>query len=76
MFCSTTELLNTEPRHLEKVFIEKNNYPKWEIRQVFTQVKFIYDSNLSPPAIETIEVPAWKWKSYQKAYVTSTLSKR
>ena len=28
------------------------------IRQIFTQVKFINDSNLSPPTIETIEVPA------------------
>ena len=28
------------------------------IWQIFAQVKFINDSNLSPPTIETIEVPA------------------
>ena len=55
--CSTAELLDTELKHLKKVFVEKNNYPKWVPRQVFTQAKFINDSNLSPPTIETIEVP-------------------
>ena len=28
MICSTTELLDTELKYLEKVFVEKNNYPK------------------------------------------------
>ena len=36
----------------------KNNYSKWVIRHTFTQLKFINDSNLPPPTIETIEVPA------------------
>ena len=57
MICSTTEFLDTELKHLEEVFVEKNNYPKWVFRQIFTQVEFIHDSNLSPPTIETIEVP-------------------
>ena len=38
--------------------MEKNNYLKWVIKQIFTQVKFINDSNLSPPTIETIDVTA------------------
>ena len=38
--------------------MEKNNYPKWVIKQIFTPVKFINDSNLSPPTIETIDVTA------------------
>ena len=42
----------------QKIFVEKNNYPKWVIRKVFTQVKFINDSNLSPATIDTIGVPA------------------
>ena len=58
MICSTTELLDTEIKYLEKVLVVKNNYPKWIIRQIFTQVKFINDSDLSPPVMETIEVPA------------------
>ena len=38
--------------------MEKNNYRKWEIRQIFTQVKFINSSNVSLHTIQTIEVPA------------------
>ena len=57
MIFSTTELLDTELKHLEKVFAEKNNHTKWIIRQVFSKVKFINDINLLPPTIETIEVP-------------------
>ena len=54
--------------------MEKNNYPKWVIRQIFTQVKFINDSNLSPPTIETIEVPANENETVtKKKYVTFTL---
>ena len=56
--CSIRELLDTELKHLEKDFVEKNYYPKWIIRQVLTQVKLISDSNLSPSTIETIEVSA------------------
>ena len=37
--------------------MEKNDFPKWVIRQIFTQVNFFNDSNLSPTTIETIEVP-------------------
>ena len=56
MICSITELFDTELRYLEKVFVEKNYYLKWVIRQILTQVKFIDGSNLSAPTIETIEV--------------------
>ena len=57
MIWSTIELLETELKYLGKVFVEKKNYPKWVIRQIFTQVKFITGSNLSLPTIETIQVP-------------------
>ena len=39
LVCSTETHLKEELTHLEKVFIEKNNYPKYVINQVFTQVK-------------------------------------
>ena len=52
VMCSNRKLLDTELKYLEKVFMEKNNYPKWVIRQIFTQVKFVHGSNLSPPTIE------------------------
>ena len=39
LVCSTETYLKEELTHLEKVFIEKNNYPKYVINQVFTQVK-------------------------------------
>ena len=69
--CSTTELLDTEVKHLDKVFVEKDNYPKWVIRQIFTLGKS------SPPTIGTIEVPANDNGTVtKKAYVTSTLSRR
>ena len=68
MICSTIELFDTELKHLKKVFVEKNNYPKWLIRQIFTQVKFINDSNLSPPSIETIQVPANENETVTKNY--------
>ena len=58
MIFSTTELLDTEVKYLEKAFVQKNNYRKWVIRQIFTQVKFINGSNVSLPTIQTIEVPA------------------
>ena len=50
--------MDTELKHLEKDFVEESSYSKWVIRHFFTQVKFINDSNLSPPTIETIDVPA------------------
>ena len=37
--CSTETYLKEENTHLEKVFIEQNKYPKYVIKQVFTQVK-------------------------------------
>ena len=74
---STIELLDTELKYLEKIFVEKNNYPKWVTRQVFTQVKFINSSNLSPPTIETIEVAVNENKTVaKKVYVTFTLPRR
>ena len=39
LVCSTESYLKEELTHLEKVFTEKNNYPKYVINQVFTQVK-------------------------------------
>ena len=56
--CSTETYLKEELTHLEKVFIEKNNYPKNVIKQVFTQVKEErrnrnYNSNMK----NSIEVP-------------------
>ena len=75
MICSTTELLDTELKYLQ-VFVEKNNYPKWVIKQIFAQVKFIISSNSSPP-IETIELPANENETVtKKAYVTFTLPRR
>ena len=59
-------IIGHERNHLEKVFVEKNNYPKWIIRQILTQVKLINDSDLSPPTIETIEVLANENKTVTK----------
>ena len=73
MTCLTKELLDTELKHLEKVYVEKNNYPKWVIRQVITQGKFINDSNLSPPTIETIEVLAHENETVTKKYMLKAL---
>ena len=58
LVCSTETYLKEELTHLEKVFIEKNNYPKNVIKQVFTQVKEKrrnrnYNSNMK----NSIEVP-------------------
>ena len=69
MIRSTTELLDTEINYLEKVFVEKNNYPKWVIKQIFTQVKFINGTSLSPPIIETIEVPANENETVKKKHM-------
>ena len=76
MICSTTELLDTEIKYLDKVFVEKNNYPKWVIREIFTHAKFINGSNLSPPTIEPIEVPANENETLTKKHVTFTLPRR
>ena len=56
MIYSTTELMDTELKYF-KVFVEKNNYPNWVIREIFIQVKINNDSNSSPLSIETVEVP-------------------
>ena len=69
MIWSTTELWDTETKHLEKVLVQKNNYPKWVIRHIFIQVKFINGSNLSPPTIKTIEVPANEIETVTKKHV-------
>ena len=58
LVCSTETYLKEELTHLEKVFIEKNNYPKYVIKQVFTQVKEEqknrnYNNNMK----NSIEVP-------------------
>ena len=39
LICSIEELLKEELEHLEKVFREKNNFPKWVIRNVMNEVK-------------------------------------
>ena len=39
LICSTEELLNEELKHLEKVFREKNHFPKWVIRNVMNDAK-------------------------------------
>ena len=36
IICSTTELLGTELKHLEGVFVEENNHHKWIIRMAFS----------------------------------------
>ena len=69
MICSTIELLHNELKHLEEVFADKNNNRKWVIRHVSTQVKFINDINLSPPTIETIELPANENKAVTKKHM-------
>ena len=66
MICSTTGLVDTKLKYLEKFFVKKNNYPKLVIRQVFTPVKFINDRNLSPP---TIEFPANENKTVTKKHM-------
>ena len=76
MIWSTTELLDTELKYLEKVFVEKNNYLKWVIKHIFTQVKFINGSNSSPPTIETIEVPANENETVTKKHIPFTLPRR
>ena len=69
MICSTTELLDTELKDLEKVLMERNNYPKWVIRQIFTQVEFINGSNLLPASIETVAIPANENKTLRKKHM-------
>ena len=69
MICSTTELLDTELKDLEKVLMERNNYPKWVIRQIFTQVDFINGSNLLPASIETVAIPANENKTVRKKHM-------
>ena len=39
LICSIEELLKEELEHLEKVLREKNNFPKWVIRNVMIEVK-------------------------------------
>ena len=74
MICSTTELLDTDRKYLGKVFLEKNNYPKWVIRHIFRQVKFINGTNLSPPTIETIEIPANENETVTKKHMLNLSS--
>ena len=35
LICSTQDLLKTELNHIQKVFIEINNFPLWVIKQIF-----------------------------------------
>ena len=37
--CSTEYLMKKELLHLEKILISKNNYPRWVIKQILTQVE-------------------------------------
>ena len=45
--CSTEYLLKKELLHLEKIFISKNNYPRWVIKQILTQVEKQQERNNS-----------------------------
>ena len=36
--CSTENHLKEELRYLEKVFVEKNNYPRWLVKQAMKKV--------------------------------------
>ena len=35
LICSTQDLLKTELDHIPKVFLERNNFPLWVIKQIF-----------------------------------------
>ena len=61
--------MDTELKHLEKVFVDKIKFLKWVIRQAFAQVKFINESNLLPSTIETIEVPANENKTVTRKHM-------
>ena len=50
--------MDTELKHLDKVFVEGNNYPIRIIKQFFAKAKFINGRNLSPSTIKTIKVLA------------------
>ena len=56
--CSTETYLKEELTHLEEVFIEKNNYPKYVIKQVFTQIEEEHKNrNYNNNMKNSIEVP-------------------
>ena len=58
LVCSTEIYLKEELIHLEKVFIEKSNYPKYVIKQVFTLVKEEHKNrNYNNNMKNSIEVP-------------------
>ena len=37
-FCSTEYHLKEELRYLEKVFVERNNFPRWLVKQMMKKV--------------------------------------
>lgn len=43
--CSTNELLDKELKHIEKEFIEINEYPKWIINQLKEECKLLHEKN-------------------------------
>ena len=58
LVCSTETYLKEELTHLENVFMEKKNYPKYIIKQVFTQVKEKHkNKNYNNNMKNSIEVP-------------------
>ena len=58
LVCSTETYLKEELTHLEKVFIEKNNQPKYVIKQICTQVKEEHKNrNYNNNIKNSIEVP-------------------
>ena len=58
LVCSTETYLKEELTHLENVFMEKKNYPKHIIKQVFTQVKEKHkNKNYNNNMKNSIEVP-------------------
>ena len=37
LICSTEDLLKTELNHIQKVFLEINDFPLWVIKQIFAE---------------------------------------
>ena len=66
LICSTEELLNEELKHLEKVFREKNHFPKWVIHNVMNEVKNKHQRSdiRNPISIDNIPVEEIEQKQH------------
>ena len=70
LVCSTETYLKEEPSHLEKVFIEKSNYPKYVIKKVFPQVKEEHENkNYNNNMKNSIDVPITPENKNKKQHV-------